>query len=296
MAEQVDRTDSLNDGERYLYDGQGLRVGKVGPERIGTPVIEYRDGVPVVSVRGGSFIPAAMVVVNPDNYAVALYDLRVGTTEATSPSGSDFAFWDVQQDDTATDPTSAPTELVPAPDAKPEDVSALGLRYAEGRPEVLVSGGRGVLPVELTVVNGSGNTVAAYTASSAANQPDRASRGLLDGVVDYLPSPAFLPADQVNPEDLGALSLHYVDGQPVLVVSGGKYAPAVLPVVNGARFSRPSASGIDGSVTSALSINFFVASPVDLSSPGSLPERTLNLQAGSIISGVVVDIDYPVRW
>ncbi|MFB7860604.1 hypothetical protein [Streptomyces sp. NPDC056069] len=44
--------------------------------------------------------------------------------------------------------------------------------------------------------------------------------------------PAPIPADQVKPEDIGTLSIEYRDGQPVIVVSGGKYIPAGLTVVD----------------------------------------------------------------
>ncbi|MGW2819018.1 hypothetical protein [Streptomyces sp. NPDC001415] len=37
-----------------------------------------------------------------------------------------------------------------------------------------------------------------------------------------------IPADQVNPEDIGTLSLRYVDRKPQLVVSGGEFIPATL--------------------------------------------------------------------
>ncbi|MEV7280828.1 hypothetical protein [Streptomyces sp. NPDC093111] len=44
--------------------------------------------------------------------------------------------------------------------------------------------------------------------------------------------PTLIPADQVKPEDIATLSIEYRDGRPVVVVSGGKYVPAELPVVN----------------------------------------------------------------
>ncbi|MFB7860601.1 hypothetical protein [Streptomyces sp. NPDC056069] len=53
--------------------------------------------------------------------------------------------------------------------------------------------------------------------------------------VQYTPAasePTLIPADQVKPEDIGTLSLRYVDGAPQLVVSGGKYLPAGLAVVD----------------------------------------------------------------
>ncbi|MFD3788814.1 hypothetical protein [Streptomyces cyaneofuscatus] len=44
--------------------------------------------------------------------------------------------------------------------------------------------------------------------------------------------PAPIPADQVKPEDIGTLSIEYRDGQPVIVVSGGKSIPAGLTIVD----------------------------------------------------------------
>ncbi|MGW1638492.1 hypothetical protein [Streptomyces lavendulae] len=44
--------------------------------------------------------------------------------------------------------------------------------------------------------------------------------------------PTLIPADQVKPEDIATLSIEYRDGRPVVVVSGGKYVPSELPVVN----------------------------------------------------------------
>ncbi|WP_327376133.1 hypothetical protein OG393_31710 [Streptomyces sp. NBC_01216] len=44
--------------------------------------------------------------------------------------------------------------------------------------------------------------------------------------------PAPISADEVKPEDVGTLSIEYRDSKPVIVVSGGKYLPAGLMVVN----------------------------------------------------------------
>ncbi|MFE7599188.1 hypothetical protein [Streptomyces sp. NPDC057494] len=41
-----------------------------------------------------------------------------------------------------------------------------------------------------------------------------------------------VPADQVKPEEIATLSIEYRNGQPVVVVSGGRYVPSDLPVVN----------------------------------------------------------------
>ncbi|WP_328788782.1 hypothetical protein [Streptomyces sp. NBC_00273] len=43
-----------------------------------------------------------------------------------------------------------------------------------------------------------------------------------------------IPAGETKPEDLGTLSLRYVDGVPMLVVNGGTAVPAGLTVVDGA--------------------------------------------------------------
>ncbi|MFB6878859.1 hypothetical protein [Streptomyces sp. NPDC056323] len=43
--------------------------------------------------------------------------------------------------------------------------------------------------------------------------------------------PAPIPADQVKPEDIGKMAIEYRDGQPVIVVSGGKYIPETLTAV-----------------------------------------------------------------
>lgn len=42
-----------------------------------------------------------------------------------------------------------------------------------------------------------------------------------------------LPVAEVKPEDIGSLSLRYVDGVATLVVSGGTVLPAELPVLDG---------------------------------------------------------------
>lgn len=41
-----------------------------------------------------------------------------------------------------------------------------------------------------------------------------------------------VPASEVKPEDVGTLSLRYVDGAPVLVITGGHLAPSAIPAVN----------------------------------------------------------------
>lgn len=41
-------------------------------------------------------------------------------------------------------------------------------------------------------------------------------------------APQLIPAEDVKPEDIGALAIEYRYGRPVIVVSGGKFAPAGL--------------------------------------------------------------------
>ncbi|MFB6878514.1 hypothetical protein [Streptomyces sp. NPDC056323] len=44
--------------------------------------------------------------------------------------------------------------------------------------------------------------------------------------------PVRIPASEINPEDIGALSICYVNGRPAIVVNGGDFIPADLPVVD----------------------------------------------------------------
>ncbi|MFD5566103.1 hypothetical protein [Kitasatospora griseola] len=52
------------------------------------------------------------------------------------------------------------------------------------------------------------------------------------------PEPTLVPASRVEPEDIATLSIEYRDGRPVVVVSGGKYVPAELPVVDSSGAAR----------------------------------------------------------
>ncbi|MGW2860845.1 hypothetical protein [Streptomyces sp. NPDC001205] len=63
--------------------------------------------------------------------------------------------------------------LTPADQIKPEDIGTLSIEYRDGQPVIVVSGGT-VIPVRLTVVDGTGNAVAAYAAGpvSAAKKFD----------------------------------------------------------------------------------------------------------------------------
>ncbi|MFB0631568.1 hypothetical protein [Streptomyces sp. AB3(2024)] len=55
---------------------------------------------------------------------------------------------------------------IPAAEVKPDDLGTLSLRYVEGVAQLVLSGGS-VMPAGLTVVDGSGNAVAVYAASTA---------------------------------------------------------------------------------------------------------------------------------
>ncbi|MFE7267807.1 hypothetical protein ACFU9B_38300 [Streptomyces sp. NPDC057592] len=57
--------------------------------------------------------------------------------------------------------------LIPATEVKPEDAGLLSLRYVDGVPQLVVSGGT-VIPTGLTVVDASGNAVAEYTGGPAS--------------------------------------------------------------------------------------------------------------------------------
>jgi hypothetical protein len=41
-----------------------------------------------------------------------------------------------------------------------------------------------------------------------------------------------IPATEVNPDDVGTLSLTYTDGVPVLTLTGGTVAPAAIAVID----------------------------------------------------------------
>ncbi|MFB7860600.1 hypothetical protein [Streptomyces sp. NPDC056069] len=73
--------------------------------------------------------------------------------------------------------------------------------------------------------------------------------------------PALIPADQVKPEDVGTLSIEYRDGQPVIVVSGGKAIPATISAVdeNGAQFASFTAQGGSLAFTSDASTLLWIA-------------------------------------
>ncbi|MFD9302236.1 M36 family metallopeptidase [Streptomyces sp. NPDC060048] len=73
-----------------------------------------------------------------------------------------------------------------------------------------------------------------------------------EGTTPTAPTP--IPADQVKPEDIGRLAIEYRDGQPVIVVSGGKYVPAGLRVVHATTEGRAASIDVN---TNAATVNAF---------------------------------------
>ncbi|MFE9368153.1 hypothetical protein ACFYNN_36585 [Streptomyces sp. NPDC006978] len=67
----------------------------------------------------------------------------------------------------------APFEVIDVSEVKPEDVGTLSLRYVDGAPQLVLTGGT-VFPTTLQLVNGSGNVLGAYTANPA--QPETRAR------------------------------------------------------------------------------------------------------------------------
>ncbi|MFF3654839.1 hypothetical protein [Streptomyces olivochromogenes] len=63
-------------------------------------------------------------------------------------------------------PAATEPALIPADQLKSEDLGKLRIRYADGLPVIVVSGGT-VIPGGITVVDESGNAVAGYTARTS---------------------------------------------------------------------------------------------------------------------------------
>lgn len=93
-------------------------------------------------------------------------------------------------DEQATPPQIIDVTPVPASEVKPEDVATLSLRYVDGVPVLVVSGGNAV-QASLAVVNESGEPIAAYTAGPAANATARGS------AVCQIPAADLVPGDVV---------------------------------------------------------------------------------------------------
>ncbi|MEU1107297.1 hypothetical protein ABZ408_41215 [Streptomyces tibetensis] len=64
-------------------------------------------------------------------------------------------------------------EIIPATEVRIEEMATLSLRYVDGVPQLVASGGT-VTPAGLTVVDATGITVATYTAGPAEGPPPQA--------------------------------------------------------------------------------------------------------------------------
>ncbi|MGW3073553.1 hypothetical protein [Kitasatospora sp. NPDC001132] len=90
---------------------------------------------------------------------------------------------------------------------------------------------------------------------------------------------ALIPADQVKPEDVGALSIEYRDGQPVIVVSGGKYIPAELPIVDSSgvayatRFAWQNGAAVLGTPDPATRVREWLA-PIAIQASPFIADRS----------------------
>lgn len=67
-------------------------------------------------------------------------------------------------------PTPEAPQLIPASDVKPQDIGTLSIEYRDGKPVILVSGGRFV-PAHVAVATPDGETDIAFSAA-----PRRLSR------------------------------------------------------------------------------------------------------------------------
>lgn len=88
--------------------------------------------------------------------------------------------------------------------------------------------------------------------------------------------PNLIPASEVKPEDIGALSLHYADGVPVLVVSGGTVVPAGITIVDN-----------EGAVVGA-----YIAGPVPAPKPEARASST-DLTVTGLITPSFEPLPYP---
>ncbi|MFJ6798904.1 hypothetical protein [Streptomyces sp. NPDC091268] len=97
--------------------------------------------------------------------------------------------------------------------------------------------------------------------SAAAQIEPNAS---VDGQAPDVSDVRLIPASEVKPEDLGMLSLRYVDGTPVLVVSSGTALPAGLTVLDAsgnavavyaARPSLEARSSFNSDLTGGLNLD-----------------------------------------
>ncbi|GAA2799050.1 hypothetical protein GCM10010441_25100 [Kitasatospora paracochleata] len=179
---------------------------EVNPEDVATLSLRYDNGQPLIVVSSGKYIPAKLEDPHDSRtLALEIVDLR---DPEFSPEETYRRFEGVGGNDLE---QTGELERIPADQVNPAEVARLALTYRYNLPAIVAGVGQYV-PTWLPVVDGAGNLVAAYKT--------------------VVTESALIPADQVNPEDIGALSLRYVDNQPHLVVSAGTYVPAELAVDN----------------------------------------------------------------
>ncbi|MEU3048821.1 hypothetical protein ABZ705_20320 [Streptomyces sp. NPDC006984] len=100
--------------------------------------------------------------------------------------------------------------------------------------------------------------------------------GAIPGTEGSTERPALIPVTEIKPEDVGTLALHYRDGVPALVSSGGTAFPATLQLVDGkgnvlasyvTSVLLPGGNGPDASVTPDNEIVVAAATDVGLAEP-----------------------------
>ena len=76
-------------------------------------------------------------------------------------------------------PEATEVPIIPPSDVKPEDVGTLSLRYVDGVPTVVITGGTAI-PQSLAATDGAGNLIATYTATPAIAARSLTVYGILD--------------------------------------------------------------------------------------------------------------------
>ncbi|UQX04745.1 hypothetical protein [Streptomyces sp. RerS4] len=163
---------------------------QVKPEDIGTLDLRYVDGKPRLEVSGGTFIPAELTVVHQDSTAGAVsYAAAPARTKAHTgeDEAEDLLLVDLLPLDLMIETAGGvfTPVLRAASEVTPEDIGTLSLRYVAGQPQLVVSGGT-LIPAALPVIDGAGNTVAAYTAATfdGGAAPTTSRSALIDDYFD----------------------------------------------------------------------------------------------------------------
>ncbi|MFF4331131.1 hypothetical protein ACFYZT_32080 [Streptomyces sp. NPDC001591] len=141
-------------------------VSKVDPEEIGALSLRYEGEQPVIVTTGGAYIPAELALVHQGTNAAASYLAAPGSAPAAR-SVEDLLLLNVTPEalglETMGGVVTMLIERSAAIGVRPEAMGALSLRYMDGAPQLVVSGGT-ALPAWLPVVDRTGNAVAAYMA------------------------------------------------------------------------------------------------------------------------------------